>query len=146
MNEIDFLNVGSLDDFDILNVLQQFKHIALAHESIKAMYDESIIAIPLHADQSCIYWCVERIINKDSSEAFIVTTFYEIKTAGEITSMTTKRIKPLPILLRIFKDRIGILLADQELDNKVDNLKSRIPKINIPNNFVSWLRDVRSAI
>ena len=143
MNEIDFLDVGSLDDFDVLNVLQQFKHIALAFESIKAMYDENIVAIPLHADPLYIYWCVERT---GSTEIFIVTTLYEIKTAGEVTSMTVKRIKPLPILLKTFKDNMGKLSTDQELEDKVCKLKSKIPNINIPSDFVLWLRDVRSAI
>ena len=131
---------------DILNVVQQIRHIDLAFHAIKAMFGDGTFALPLHVDKEYVYWCSSVPAKDFFLETMIVATSYGIRTAGEETVLTAKRIKHSPTVCRVLKERLSSLIHDDDLINKTDKLKVQIPGLKIPDDLQLWLREMRSAI
>lgn len=146
MNEIDFLDLRELDDMDILNVIQQMRHIDLAFHAIKAMFGDGTFALPLHVDKEYIYWCSSVPVKNFLCEMTIVATSYSIRTAGEETVLIIKRIKHSPTVRRVLKERLRSLIHDDDLIIKTEKLKEKIPDLEIPRDLQLWLREMRSNI
>ena len=140
MNTLDFFNSKALSDIDIINMMQQFKHLRLAFESIKSMCDEKVIALPIHMDEKYIYWCTT-----DDRRIFVITTSYETRNAGDGVTLTAQKIQHASIR-SILRERLGKLFHDDEIVYKVNKLKEQVDNINIPSDIKTWLREARLAI